>query len=502
MIRSALLGAVTAALVVVPCTFAQARGFGGGGGGAHFAGGGSRGGFVYHGGDALFGRIPTATSLSNVSRSFYQRPQGIGTRPGEVSRESGMRIGGERIQGIQSRNLGADVTQRGSTGTVAGGGTPPVSAHWQSWQSQSQNHSWYQGHWHGNWDDNWNDGLFNLWSFPWFASPFLGVSGWPFGPSIYNWGYVSYFNPFSVEPVSFGSTVVDFGQPFAQVQYSTSENPAQGPPASADALSEAEEARKAFREQMYERALDEIEGALAKMPGDPALNEYRALVLFALERYRPAAAAIHSMLAVGPGWNWTTMIALYPSADVYTGQLRALEVYRRDHPHAADARFLLAYHYLTCGHTAAAALELRDVLRLVPQDQEAAELLRMITKSSSSAPPDADKPPAKEPQATKDSTASQIDPGSIVGSWTARRNDNSVFHLTITPESRFQWKYQRGDDSRAFGGTSKMQNNVLVLTQDNGQSMAGRVIPASEGTGFRFLLIGGPPGDPGLSFAP
>jgi hypothetical protein len=31
------------------------------------------------------------------------------------------------------------------------------------------------------------------------------------------------------------------------------------------------------------------------------------------------------VLSVGPGWDWTTLIGLYPSIDVYTTQLRALE---------------------------------------------------------------------------------------------------------------------------------------------------------------------------------
>ena len=43
------------------------------------------------------------------------------------------------------------------------------------------------------------------------------------------------------------------------------------------------------------------------------------------ERYPEAAAVTYAVLADGPGWDWDTMISLYPGVDAYTGQLRALE---------------------------------------------------------------------------------------------------------------------------------------------------------------------------------
>jgi hypothetical protein len=89
-------------------------------------------------------------------------------------------------------------------------------------------------------------------------------------------------------------------------------------------------------------------------------------MLFALGRYKEAAAADYAVRSAGPGWDWTTMDALYPSVDVYTEQLRVLEQYAKSHPTASDARFLLAYHYLTCGYTDAAAVQLKDVVRLDP----------------------------------------------------------------------------------------------------------------------------------------
>jgi hypothetical protein len=242
------------------------------------------------------------------------------------------------------------------------------------------------------------------------------------------------------------------------------------------------------------------------MPGDPAFHELRALILFAKGEYRAAAAAIHSILAVGPGWDWTTMIGLYPSADIYTKQLRALEIYRRDHPSDAAARFLLAYHYLTMGHTPAAATELRAVVQLVPQDRVASQLLSMITapptQAGQSGQPNSSPPPGpEEPNPTTEANGPPIDPASLIGAWTARREDGSAIQLTLTPDSKFTWRFNQGDKSRAFSGTSTVANNLLVLQQANGESMVGRIVP-SGGRGFRFFLVGGPPDDPGLSFTP
>ena len=67
-------------------------------------------------------------------------------------------------------------------------------------------------------------------------------------------------------------------------------------------------------------------------------------MLFALQRYSEAAAAIHAVLAVGPGWDAKTLTGLYPDMDTYTAHLRALEEYRNKNLKAADVRFLVGYH--------------------------------------------------------------------------------------------------------------------------------------------------------------
>jgi tetratricopeptide (TPR) repeat protein len=150
-----------------------------------------------------------------------------------------------------------------------------------------------------------------------------------------------------------------------------------------------EQGRKAFQKGDYARAQEITEEALQALPGDATLHEFRALTLFARKKYRDAAATIYSVLGAGPGWNWETLISLYPGVKTYTQQLRALEKYQRENPRSAEAHFLLAYHYLTIGSKDAAIKQLEKTVKVNAKDQLSAQLLRMLKKP----PEDADDRP-------------------------------------------------------------------------------------------------------------
>ena len=150
-------------------------------------------------------------------------------------------------------------------------------------------------------------------------------------------------------------------------------------------------AAAAFGQGDYTGALAQCDQAIAKLPNDPLLHEFRGLTLFALHRYKEAAGTIYAVLSVGPGWDWTTLVSLYPDIDVYTQQLRDLEQYVNAHRDEADARFLLAYQYLTCGHTDAAASQFKAAVELDPKDQLSAQLLAALTTTEA---------PARRPQRT------------------------------------------------------------------------------------------------------
>jgi Tetratricopeptide repeat len=141
-------------------------------------------------------------------------------------------------------------------------------------------------------------------------------------------------------------------------------------------------AREAFKRGDYATAQADVEKAIEQLPSDAVLHEFRALTLFAQGQYSEAAAALYAVLAAGPGWDWATMSSLYPDVSVYAQQLRALEDYDRQHPTAGDARFLLAYHYLVLGYKDEAVKQLREVVRLTPNDKLSAALLKALTSAT------------------------------------------------------------------------------------------------------------------------
>src|SRR5262249_4062628 len=145
--------------------------------------------------------------------------------------------------------------------------------------------------------------------------------------------------------------------------------------------------------------------------------------LFALKQYDQAAGTLYAVLSAGPGWDWTTLIGLYPSVDVYTAQVRALEDYRNEHTAAAQPRFVLAYHYLTQGHIEAAVTELREVVKLQPTDTLSAQL---ITQLSGDKPQEAPQP-AGSPSP---GTAPAVKGGDLTGTWKANPAPGTTIELT------------------------------------------------------------------------
>ena len=58
------------------------------------------------------------------------------------------------------------------------------------------------------------------------------------------------------------------------------------------AVSTFDQARMSFQVGDYQQALSLTDQALAKMPNDAAMHEFRALCLFALQRYDEAAESV------------------------------------------------------------------------------------------------------------------------------------------------------------------------------------------------------------------
>src|SRR5262249_54855415 len=147
-------------------------------------------------------------------------------------------------------------------------------------------------------------------------------------------GYYEYSNPYyeEVPPLAVAEAVpaYDYSQPitltnFVPVSVEASQ-PVEGaaaapappeqppnPPQVQAGLKVVHPAPAASLQGNYKEALKLTDQAQRAAPGDPVLHEFRALVQFALKDYHQAAATLNALLAVAPGWDWTTMIGLYPS---------------------------------------------------------------------------------------------------------------------------------------------------------------------------------------------
>jgi tetratricopeptide (TPR) repeat protein len=321
-------------------------------------------------------------------------------------------------------------------------------------------------------------------------------AGAAFSAIPWSWGYWPYYNPYYGGPVVDGSATFDYSQPIVVAQTAASPPGIQaGLSAEQQATPLLDAARNAFMQGDYKTALAQVDQAIVQVPNDTVLHEFRGLVLFALGRYKEAAAADYAVLSAGPGWDWTTLSALYPSVDVYTAQLRALEQYAKSNPAASDAKFLLAEHYLTCGYTDAAAAQFKEVVQLNPKDQLSAQLLNSLSAADTVASGAAGQAAPSQPTAP----AKPADASSLVGNWTATRADSATIKLAMAADGKFTWALDQNGKPQQFNGTYTVADNLLVLKQGDNPMMVGQLASLAKDR-FNFKLPGDNPSDPGLTF--
>lgn len=441
-----------------------------------------------------------STLPGNVGRPGIGDRPGIGNRPG---------IGVNR-PGIGTGNI--NVGNRVNIGSGNFIGNRP------SWDSGGWNNPGWgwggAGGWAGNWHNNcirphygWYNGCWGggYWGSSWYRPLAWGAVGWGLSSWTSGWGYgSSYYNPYYAEPVATATVPYDYSQPVVVNNYVSSD--ADGGDASAQAAAEespeTQQATKLFDDGLvrfkagqYGAALTRFDSALAKLPGDPVVHEVRALTLFAMGQYKPAAAALNSFLSSAPGMDWTTMSSLYGNADDYQTQLRKLEAYCQSHPKDASSHFVYAYHCLVLDEKDAAIDALRVVVANQPKDYTAK---RMLDALAPAAQPSTVPSPATAPSvAPADSAAPETD---LVGTWRAKAG-NTTIDLTITDDSQFTWKAtQAGKPVTPLKGQLTTTSDELVLQSADQGSMTGSV--SSQGPDhWQFALSGAPPSDPGLSFS-
>jgi tetratricopeptide (TPR) repeat protein len=343
------------------------------------------------------------------------------------------------------------------------------------------NSGWMHGSWNNNYYGGWGLGA---------AALGFGLAGWGLGSSLYSngWGYMPYVNPYYPAPM------VNFPQAAGYYDYSQpidTTSPAV-PEAVADpAMTAFDQARAAFLAKDYTQALTLVDQAIKGTPNNAVAHEFRAVTLFALGKYEDAAGGLYGVLSVGPGWDWTTLISLYPDIETYTAQLRALEQFARNNPTSAASRFVLAYLYLTAGQNDAAIGELKRVVALQPSDRVSAQLLQSLTKGQ---PDGTGAAPVPAP------AQASVPGGKIAGTWTASPGPGATITLSVADDGKFKWATASKGPAHTLAGQSTYGDSVLTLVQDEGGApMVGR-LTWKDANDFTFQALGGGAGDPGLAF--
>jgi tetratricopeptide (TPR) repeat protein len=298
-------------------------------------------------------------------------------------------------------------------------------------------------------------------------------------------GTGDYYNPYYEE-----TPVVNYAEPVVTlpVEPATDQGSGLPPGVSQEAIDKFDEARAAFYQGDYKKALKLTDEAAAKLPHDAVLHEFRSLVLFALQRYTESAAAIHAVLAVGPGWDLKTLTSLYPDMETYTAQLRALEVFRDKNPKEPELDFLVGYHYLTLGYPDEALAEFRHVVKLQPKDPVAAALVATLSPRD-----------AKTTAGPAGATPKAVPEADVVGTWTAAGKGTAKYTMSLRKDGSFTWAFSRGSRKQEVKGVYSLEGNVLAMEPDTGGVLLAE-LATKESETLLFKMIGGPKDDPGLEF--
>ena len=183
------------------------------------------------------------------------------------------------------------------------------------WWNRPATRPWYGGSWNCGWNNNYHHHHSYYRSYrPMVGYGYYdddndvaeaigwGLVGWSLGKLIYDTGYQTYSNPYPAQPVpSAKGTQITYSQPITVVAAETAPADDDAGQMTDESESSVAESQEAFKQGNYLVALEASNKAVGIAPGDGALHEYRALILFALGKYSEAAGVLNPVLAGGPG---------------------------------------------------------------------------------------------------------------------------------------------------------------------------------------------------------
>jgi hypothetical protein len=280
-------------------------------------------------------------------------------------------------------------------------------------------------------------------------------------------------------------------------------------------------------------ALAAISQAILQMPHNHDMHQFHSLVLFARQEYCKSATVAYAVLQDGPGWTWERLQAFYPSADLYTNQLRSLEQFVTANGSEANVRFLLGYHYLMLNHTDVARRQLTQGVELRPADKLSPRILsgmgdvaasNQVAATNQAATTNQAETTNRRPtinegagdnsnQTTSDQAtvaqASNVGPAPgggtagaspITGTWRANPDKKVQIELALRDDGRFNWKFKVNGRSKDFGGKYQVSAGALALTRDSDRDAMEGTYERLADNSFRFRMKDAEEGDPGLTF--
>ena len=320
------------------------------------------------------------------------------------------------------------------------------------------------------------------------------IGYWGYSNPYYSSG--SYYAESGSGNYSYQEPLVEYADPAeAPAEGAASEEVAYPPGVTTEGMDAFDAARSAFYEGDYQLASEHVNETLKTMPNDAVVHEFRSLVLFALQQFDESAAANYAVLAVGPGWDWTTMSSLYGNVDDYTSQLRALEDYVQSNPDSSSGHFLLAYHYATADHEDAAAAQYKQVLQLNPQNDVALDQLSQLEGAEAIAE-FTSLPQGSDTAASE--TAPDLPVDQLEGTWAGQKG-NATFEMTLTADGGFTWAFKQGEKSESVGGVYAVDNNVLAVELDSDDTLAAEISNLTA-TSMDFLLVSYDPNEEPMKF--
>jgi tetratricopeptide (TPR) repeat protein len=511
---------LTLAFCISISTLATQQAAAQGRGGGYSRGGSQRGGYGgggrgYEGGGGGMSHSPSFSQPPSGSMNANRNPNAAGAAAGagyanKNQPQHSTAAGAAAGAGYENRNqpqhpnaapaaAGAGYANRNNQSQYSNAGAAAAGA---GYANRNQNQNQYSnaaaagaGAAYANNNNGYNSGA-GYWNGNYGNGSAGNYGGTGMASPAYGYGSTPYVNPYA----SVLGTGTGAGQPVNQGQpgnapagnssgydYTQPVNlaaPANTPTPADPTTDPVAQASQAFQVGDYAGAVQFTQQALRQSPNDVNLHQLLALGQFAQGQYEQAAAPLYAVLAVGPGWDWTTLIGHYPDASVYTGQLRGLEAFVKANPQSARSRFVQAYQYICQGQGQAAIKPLKAVLAIQPNDSVSAQLLDSL-----------------QPQAAA-AQAQLLNPSKLPGVWVAQAAQNAKVTLTISDDANFTWAFAApGQPPVTITGTYALANGVLTLNGKDapGGPLAGKVASPDDAH-MSFKAIGAPSNDPGLQF--